>query len=64
MALAWEVERLRFWAVSGFPGILTATGGGRRSRVLSLMLTTTVGSYPVPDWLQALPSEQAVTDAT
>ena len=28
------------------------------------ILTTTVGSYPVPDWLTALPSEQAVTDAT
>lgn len=28
------------------------------------ILTTTVGSYPVPDWLSALPSEQAVTDAT
>jgi 5-methyltetrahydropteroyltriglutamate--homocysteine methyltransferase len=28
------------------------------------ILTTTVGSYPVPDWLNALPSEQAVTDAT
>jgi 5-methyltetrahydropteroyltriglutamate--homocysteine methyltransferase len=26
--------------------------------------TTVVGSYPVPDWLSALPSEQAVTDAT
>lgn len=26
--------------------------------------TTTVGSYPVPDWLSALPSEQAVEDAT
>ena len=26
--------------------------------------TTTVGSYPVPDWLMALPSEQAVMDAT
>ena len=26
--------------------------------------TTTVGSYPVPEWLQALPSEQGVTDAT
>ena len=26
--------------------------------------TTTVGSYPVPDWLTALPSEQAVVDAT
>src|SRR5215813_10093341 len=26
--------------------------------------TTTVGSYPVPDWLAALPSEQARVDAT
>ncbi len=31
---------------------------------MSRILTTTVGSYPVPDWLQALPSEQAVIDAT
>ena len=28
------------------------------------ILTTTVGSYPVPDWLAATPSEQAVIDAT
>lgn len=28
------------------------------------ILTTTVGSYPVPDWLSALPSDQARTDAT
>jgi 5-methyltetrahydropteroyltriglutamate--homocysteine methyltransferase len=27
-------------------------------------LTTVVGSYPVPDWLAALPSEQALVDAT
>ena len=26
--------------------------------------TTTVGSYPVPDWLAASPSEQALVDAT
>ena len=26
--------------------------------------TTTVGSYPVPEWLSALPSEQARLDAT
>jgi 5-methyltetrahydropteroyltriglutamate--homocysteine methyltransferase len=26
--------------------------------------TTTVGSYPMPDWLVALPSEQALIDAT
>src|SRR5579862_5297088 len=28
------------------------------------ILTTTVGSYPVPDWLAALPGEQARLDAT
>jgi 5-methyltetrahydropteroyltriglutamate--homocysteine methyltransferase len=28
------------------------------------ILTTVVGSYPFPDWLAALPSEQAVLDAT
>jgi 5-methyltetrahydropteroyltriglutamate--homocysteine methyltransferase len=31
---------------------------------LPRILTTTVGSYPVPDWLAALPSEQALLDAT
>ena len=30
----------------------------------SRILTTVVGSYPVPDWLAALPSEQALIDAT
>src|SRR5574342_648928 len=28
------------------------------------ILTTVVGSYPLPDWLAALPSEQALMDAT
>ena len=28
------------------------------------ILTTTVGSYPAPDWLAALPSEQSLVDAT
>src|SRR5882757_3668381 len=28
------------------------------------ILTTTVGSYPVPDWLAASPSEQSRIDAT
>src|SRR6202049_1048783 len=27
------------------------------------ILTTTVGSYPIPEWLAALPSEQARLDA-
>jgi len=30
----------------------------------SRILTTTVGSYPVPDWLIAAPSKQALMDAT
>lgn len=30
----------------------------------STIATTTVGSYPTPEWLMALPSEQAVIDAT
>jgi 5-methyltetrahydropteroyltriglutamate--homocysteine methyltransferase len=30
----------------------------------SRILTTVVGSYPVPDWLVAAPSEQALLDAT
>jgi 5-methyltetrahydropteroyltriglutamate--homocysteine methyltransferase len=30
----------------------------------SRIQTTTVGSYPMPDWLVALPSEQALADAT
>ena len=37
---------------------MNSTSGGPR------ILTTTVGSYPVPDWLAALPSEQALVDAT
>jgi 5-methyltetrahydropteroyltriglutamate--homocysteine methyltransferase len=32
--------------------------------VMASILTTTVGSYPIPDWLTALPSEQALIDAT
>lgn len=34
------------------------------SKPLPRIRTTTVGSYPVPDWLAALPSEQALLDAT
>src|SRR3954463_2780689 len=30
----------------------------------SRIRTTVVGSYPVPDWLAAMPSQQAVIDAT
>src|SRR5213595_4051013 len=37
---------------------------GRRMSSEPAILTTTVGSYPVPDWLPALPSEQARLDAT
>lgn len=34
------------------------------SSTLPRIQTTVVGSYPVPDWLPALPSEQALIDAT
>jgi 5-methyltetrahydropteroyltriglutamate--homocysteine methyltransferase len=39
-------------------------GNDRQSPPTPRILTTTVGSYPVPDWLAALPSEQALIDAT
>ena len=29
-----------------------------------LIQTTVVGSYPIPDWLVAAPSDQALLDAT
>src|SRR3954468_6998939 len=32
--------------------------------MLPSILTTVVGSYPIPDWLVALPSRQALIDAT
>ncbi|MCE9613975.1 MAG: cobalamin-independent methionine synthase II family protein [Lentisphaerae bacterium] len=35
-----------------------------RRRSQPRIQTTTVGSYPVPEWLLALPSEQALVDAT
>ena len=31
---------------------------------MARILTTVVGSYPVPDWLVRSPSEQALVDAT
>ncbi|MGE0722940.1 MAG: cobalamin-independent methionine synthase II family protein [Alphaproteobacteria bacterium] len=31
---------------------------------MARILTTVVGSYPIPDWLAAFPSEQALADAT
>jgi 5-methyltetrahydropteroyltriglutamate--homocysteine methyltransferase len=37
---------------------------GSRGAEAPAILTTTVGSYPVPDWLAALPSEQSLLDAT
>lgn len=37
---------------------------GQKIPTRPAILTTTVGSYPVPDWLAALPSEQAIIDAT
>ena len=31
---------------------------------MARILTTVVGSYPLPDWLARAPSEQALIDAT
>src|SRR5439155_8779998 len=38
------------------------TGGG--GKPMTRIQTTVVGSYPIPDWLPALPSQQALMDAT
>src|SRR5262249_24300099 len=40
------------------------TTGGLHLMTAPRIKTTVVGSYPFPDWLGALPSEQAVIDAT
>src|SRR5213082_3318119 len=34
------------------------------SNVMQSIRTTVVGSYPIPDWLVALPSQQSLMDAT
>src|SRR3989442_3409700 len=73
-----EAAAWRIWtAAPGASSNIWSTGSGKlarpaptplRTRGLPLptprILTTTVGSYPVPDWLPALPSEQARLDAT
>jgi 5-methyltetrahydropteroyltriglutamate--homocysteine methyltransferase len=46
------------------PSVKAKRAGGSKLPKSPRILTTTVGSYPVPDWLAALPSEQAVIDAT
>src|SRR5947209_14036593 len=57
-----------FWCATDLPPLagLTSHGAGD---ILVLMTasqirTTTVGSYPVPDWFAAYPTEQARLDAT
>lgn len=46
------------------PSVKSRTATRSRLPRSPRILTTTVGSYPVPDWLAALPSEQGVIDAT
>lgn len=46
------------------PSVKSAQPASRKIPKSPRILTTTVGSYPVPDWLAALPSEQGVIDAT
>src|SRR5262249_27713176 len=42
-----------------------SAGARKREQPMSpRILTTLVGSYPLPDWLVANPSEQALVDAT
>jgi len=52
-------------AVSGVPAGIPRRwpGGGGLTMPAPRIQTTTVGSYPIPDWLTALPSDQARTDA-
>ena len=58
---AAQLSKERNGAAVALPELQEMTiGRARRARIL----TTTVGSYPVPDWLAALPSEQALLDAT
>ncbi len=49
--------RISVWDNEGF-------GEGDAMSQAPRILTTTVGSYPVPDWLTASPSEEALIDAT
>jgi methionine synthase II (cobalamin-independent) len=43
---------------------LTVFPFGDQTMATPAIRTTVVGSYPVPDWLAALPSQQALMDAT
>lgn len=51
-------------AVPRLPAVSSKKSASAGASKPPRILTTTVGSYPVPDWLAALPSEQGVIDAT
>lgn len=55
---------VRCAAAAREPSVKSARPAGPGLPKSPKILTTTVGSYPVPDWLAALPSEQGVIDAT
>lgn len=59
-----SASRVLAAATSRSPSIKSARPAAARIPKSPRILTTTVGSYPVPDWLAALPSEQGVIDAT
>jgi len=62
-----DTKRSRVLAASAGlrqPSVKAVPSGVARLPKSPRILTTTVGSYPIPDWLAALPSEQAVIDAT
>ena len=56
----WRIPAASFRTIS----ISTTSRTTMSATASAKIKTTTVGSYPVPDWLAALPSEQAVIDAT
>src|SRR5688500_15369449 len=56
---SWRSQEVRIRASSAMQcGTERAMASERRIK------TTVVGSYPIPDWLAAHPSEQALIDAT
>lgn len=58
------VSRVLAAAATRAPSVKAARSAASGIPKSPRILTTTVGSYPVPDWLAALPSEQGVIDAT
>ena len=52
------------WTLTHLPARHVVTCKIMDNNIIASIQTTTVGSYPVPDWLTAAPSRQARLDAT